>query len=86
MHFVALPHGPSGLLKMKTTPEEPAKLDSLLRCLHQYVEANPDRFRVREERAERRTILRVVLAEDPKENERRVLRPLQLGQSERNLD
>ena len=68
------------------TPDEPGNWDSLLRCLYRYAEANPDRFRVLEERSERLTVLRVVLVEDLEENERRVLRSLQLGQSERDLD
>lgn len=55
------------LVTMKTTPEEPAKLDSLLSCLHRYVEANPDRFRVREEGTRKQAILRVVLAENSQE-------------------
>ena len=73
-------------LTTAASPEEPGKLDSLLRCLHRYVEANQNRFRVREERSGHRTILRVVLAEEFEENERRFLRPLQLRQSKRDLD
>ena len=65
---------------------EPGKLDSLLRCLHRYVEANPDRFRVREEKSAHQTILRLVLIEDCQKNEGRLLRSLQFGQSERDLD
>jgi hypothetical protein len=71
---------------MVTSSDESERWDSLLRCLYRYVEANPDRFQEREERAERRTILRVVLAEDLQENEHRILRPLQLGQPEGDLD
>ena len=63
---------------MTVTLEEPGKLDSLMRCFHRYVEDNPDRFRVREERTGRQSMLRVVLVDDLQEDERRILRPLQL--------
>ena len=71
---------------MSTGLEEGGVWDFLLRCLHQYVDANPDRYRIREERSERQTVLRVVLAESLQENERSILRPLQLRQPERNVD
>ncbi len=60
------------------TLAEQGSLDSLIRCLHRYVDANPDRFRVREERTRQQTILRVVLADDLQEDERRIFRPRQL--------
>lgn len=63
---------------MTTIPEEPGRLDSLIRCLHRYVEDNQERFRVREERMGKQRLLRVVLADDLQEHERRILRPLQL--------
>ncbi len=49
---------------MKTSPEELAKFDSLLRCLYRYVEANPDRFRILEERVDGKVIHTIILAED----------------------
>ena len=79
-------YGSNPLLTMATIPEEPTKLESLIRCLHRYVEDNTDRFRVREERTGQQTILRVILADDLQEDERRLLRPVQLGQSERDVD
>ena len=74
------------IFAMTTDLEEASVWGCLVRCLHEYVEANPDRYRMREERSERRTVLRVVLAESLQENERRILRPLQLRQPERNVD